>query len=150
MKKVKKVFNTVDPIIIAWMNRHGLLASRIALGIVFMWFGMLKVFGESPANELVTRTVYWFDPKIFIPVLGWWEFAIGACFLFRPLLRFAIFLLFLQIGGTFLPLILLPDVCYNGNPLLLTIEGQYIVKNLLIISSAIVVGGSVGNKINRQ
>lgn len=147
MKKAKKIFEAVDPVIITWMNRHGLLFSRIALGVVFMWFGLLKTIGESPANELVTRTVYWVNPKIFIPVLGWWEFAIGFCFLFQPLLRFAILLLFLQIGGTFLPLILLPDVCYNGNLFLLTIEGQYIVKNLLIISAAIVVGGSVKTKL---
>ncbi|MDP2654118.1 MAG: hypothetical protein Q8Q08_08820 [Candidatus Omnitrophota bacterium] len=143
MTKTREFFNAVDPVIAEWMGRHGLILLRFSLGIIFIWFGLLKSFGQSPVNDLVARTVYWFDPKIFIPVLGWWEFAIGACFLFKPLIRAAILLLFLQIGGTFLPLVLLPEVCFQKFPLVLTIEGQYIVKNLLIISAAIVIGGTV-------
>lgn len=139
----KKTFNDVDAAIAGWMNRHGHVFLRISMGIIFIWFGLLKSFGRSPVNDLVARTVYWFDPDIFIPVLGWWEFAIGACFLIRPMIRIGIFLLFLQIGGTFLPLIILPDVCFQKFPFVLTIEGQYIVKNLLIISAAIVIGGTV-------
>ncbi len=143
MVKIKNIFNTVDPVIAGWMGRHGQLFLRISMGIIFIWFGLLKSFGQSPVNDLVARTVYWFDPKIFIPVLGWWEAAIGACFLFQRLIRLGVLLLFLQIGGTFLPLIILPDVCFEKFPFVLTIEGQYIVKNLLIISAAIVIGGTV-------
>jgi len=113
------------------------------MGSIFIWFGLLKSFGHSPVNDLVARTVYWFAPEFFIPILGWWEVAIGVCFLFHRLLRAAVFLLFLQVGGTFLPLIVLPDVCFQEFPFVLTIEGQYIVKNLLIISAAIVLGGTV-------
>jgi hypothetical protein len=65
--------------------------------------------------------------------LGWWEVAIGVCFLFRPLIRVAILLLAFQIPGTFLPLIVLPEYCYTKFPFALTIEGQYIIKNLLLI-----------------
>jgi uncharacterized membrane protein YkgB len=125
------------------MNRYGHLFLRISMGIIFIWFGLLKSFGESPVNDLVARVVYWFDPDIFIPFLGWWEALIGACFLFRPFLRAAVLLLFLQIGGTFLPLVVLPEVCFQRFPLVLTIEGQYIVKNLLVISAALVIGGTV-------
>ena len=141
--KGRKIFNKVDPLISGWMKRHGNLFLRISMGIIFIWFGLLKVFGHSPANDLVARTVYWFDPAVFIPILGWWEVAIGVCFLFKFLIRIGILLLFLQIGGTFLPLVLLPDVCFQKPPFILTIEGQYIVKNLLIISAAIVLGGAV-------
>ena len=143
MSKLRNTFDTIDPILAEWMNRHGHFFLRISLGIIFIWFGLLKSFGHSPANDLVARTIYWFNPNIFIPILGWWETAIGVCFLFRPLLRVGIFLLFLQIGGTFLPLVILPDVCFQKFPFVLTMEGQYIVKNLLIISSAIVIGGTV-------
>jgi len=80
---------------------------------------------------------------IFIPILGWWEIIIGICLLFKPLLRFAIFLLFMQMSGTILPLILLPEVCYTQFPFGLTLEGQYIIKNLIIISAALVIGGGV-------
>lgn len=89
------------------------------------------------------RTVYWFDPDLFVPILGWWEVAIGVGLLFRPLLRFAILLLFLQMPGTFLPLVLLPGVCFTRFPVGLTLEGQYIVKNLILIAAALVVGGTV-------
>ena len=146
MTKMRRIFDTIDPIIAGWMNRHGHLFLRISMGIIFIWFGLLKSFGHSPVNDLVARTVYWFDPAIFIPVLGWWEVLIGACFLFHRLIRIALFLLFLQIGGTFLPLVILPDVCFQKAPFILTMEGQYIVKNLLIISAAIVIGGTVHRK----
>lgn len=143
MKKLRTLFDTIDPILSGWMNRHGTFFLRISMGIIFIWFGLLKCFGQSPANDLVAHTVYWVDPEVFIPILGWWEVAIGIGFLFRTLLRTAIFLLFLQIWGTFLPLIVLPEVCFEKFPFVLTIEGQYIVKNLLILSAAIVLGGTV-------
>ena len=97
----------------------------------------------SPAQELVERTVYWADPAIFVPLLGWWEVAIGVCLLVRPLIRVAILLLFLQMPGTALPLLLLPEVCFIEAPFALTLEGQYIVKNLVLISAALVIGGGV-------
>src|SRR3989338_10511683 len=143
MPKLSNIFYTIDPIISGWMSRHGHFFLRISMGIIFIWFGLLKSFGQSPVNDLVARTVYWFNPQIFIPILGWWEVAIGVCFLFHRLIRIGVFLLFLQIGGTFLPLVILPEVCFQKFPFILTMEGQYIVKNLLIISAAIVIGGTV-------
>ncbi len=141
---MRATFDRVDRAVTGWMRRSGPTLLRWSLAIVFIWFGALKVAGFSPATELVTRTVYVVDPSWFVPLLGWWEIVIGACFLVRPLLRVAIALLAPQMAGTFLPLLLLPDVVYQGgNPLLLTIEGQYIVKNLLIISAAIVIGAHV-------
>ena len=109
---------------------------RVSMGIVFIWFGALKFTGISPANELVAQTVYWFPPEVFIPVLGWWEVIIGSCLLIRPLIRAAIFLLLVQMPGTMLPLVLLPEVCFTKFPFGLTMEGQYIIKNLILISAA--------------
>ena len=125
------------------MYSHGIVFLRFSLALVFIWFGALKPFGLSPAQELVERTVYWFDPEIFIPILGWWEVSIGVCLLFKPVIRGAIFLLFLQMPGTFLPLIILPEVCFTQFPFGLTMEGQYIIKNLILISAGIVIGGTV-------
>ena len=143
MKNYLQRFDALDLAIAGWMERHGRFFLRISLGVIFVWFGMLKPFGLSPATELVEKTVYWFDPKIFVPVLGWWEVAIGIGLLIRPLIRLAIFLLFLQMPGTMLPLFLLPDICFTQPPFGLTIEGQYIIKNLVLISAAIVIGGTV-------
>ncbi|MDE0965452.1 MAG: hypothetical protein OSB73_20180 [Candidatus Latescibacteria bacterium] len=133
----------MDRRIAGWMERYGHLLLRYSLGIVFIWFGGLKPFGLSPVQELVSRTVFWFPPEIFVPILGWWEVAIGVGLLFRPLLRIALFLLFLQLPGTALPLVLLPEICFTDSPFALSLEGQYIIKNLILISAALVIGGTV-------
>jgi uncharacterized membrane protein YphA (DoxX/SURF4 family) len=125
------------------MAKWGPPCLRVSLGIVFIWFGILKLLGMSPAEELVERTVYWFDPVVFVPLLGWWEVTIGVCLLVQPLIRVAILLLFLQMPGTALPLLLLPEVCFTEAPFGLTLEGQYIVKNLVLISAALIIGGAV-------
>lgn len=136
-------FHVVDARITTWMARWGPTLLRWSLGVVFIWFGLLKPLGLSPAADLVEATVYWVDPKLFIPWLGWWEVAIGVGLLIKPLIRVAILLLFLQMPGTALPLVLLPDVCFQSLPLGLTLEGQYIIKNLVLISAALVIGGSL-------
>ncbi len=133
----------IDRAIAGFMRRWGLLSLRISLAIVFIWFGALKPFRLSPADEIIERTVYWFDPDWFIPVLGVWEVLIGVCLLWRPLIRVAILLLFLQMPGTFLPLIVLPETCFTRIPWAPSLEGQYIIKNLVLISAALVVGSTV-------
>ncbi len=143
MMRLTDTYDTIDRHIAGFMNRYGLLFLRYSLAAIFIWFGALKPFGLSPAQELVERTVYWFPAPQFVAILGIWEVAIGVGLLFRPLIRAAIFLLFLQMPGTMLPLFLLPDVCFVEFPYALTLEGQYIIKNLVLISAAIVVGGTV-------
>ena len=138
--------SSYDRYIASWMSYYGHRLLRYSLAIIFLWFGLLKAFGMSPAAELVAHTVYWFPPDVFVPILGLWEAAIGVGLLFRPLVRVALFLLFIQMPGTALPLVLLPDVCFSSFPLGLTLEGQYIIKNLAVISAAIVIGGSVRHR----
>ena len=133
--------NKFDLNLIQFLNKISMPALRISLGIVFFWFGALKIFGESPANEVITKTIYWFNPDIFIPVLGVWESVIGICLLVPSFIRVGLFLLALQMPGTFLPLILLPEVCFQSVLFNLTLEGQYIVKNLVLIGAAMAVGG---------
>ena len=130
------------------MGRWGTLAVRISFGIIFIWFGILKPLGISSAEPLVIATVPWlpvFDGGTWVSIIGWWEVAIGIAFLFRRTLRVAVALLALQMVGTFMPLVLLPDVTFQAGhfPYGPTLEGQYIIKNLMIISAALVVGGTV-------
>lgn len=132
-----------DEWFIKLMKTKGIATLRLALGIIFIWFGGLKPFGLSPAQELLEATVYWSDPKIIVPLIGLWEVAIGICLLFPPLTRVGLLLLSLQMPGTFLPLVLLPEICFTVFPLGLTLEGQYIVKNLVIIGAAIIVGSTM-------
>ncbi len=136
--------------LITFLNRVSLPALQISLGIIFIWFGVLKVFGDSPANDLSTKTVYWFNPDVFIPILGIWEAAIGLCLLVPSFIRVGLFLLALQMPGTFLPLVLLPEVCFVSIPFNLTLEGQYIVKNLVLIGAAMAVGGRLTPILNAK
>jgi uncharacterized membrane protein YkgB len=145
-KKTKINLNRIDKKIINWMKEKSVPFLRYSLAIIFIWFGILKPFGLSPAQELVTNTVYWFSPSWFVPFLGWWEVIIGLCFLYKPLIRIGIGLLALQMAGTFLPLVILPKIVYGSNPLILTLEGQYIVKNLVIIGAALVIGSHARDK----
>ncbi len=133
----------LDDTVTAEMDRWGVPVLRVAIAIVFVWFGALKIFGISPAGELVAATVYVVDPALFVPILGVWEVVIGLCLLYRPLIRFGIFLLFVQLPGTFLPIVLLPEVVFTAFPYGLTVEGQYIIKNLVIIGAALVIGGTL-------
>ncbi len=142
------VFDRIDLRITRWMARYSLNILRFALGVVFIWFGALKFFpGLSPAEELVRNTIYFFDPDFVLPVLAAWEVLIGIGFLTgfftNKLQRLTILLLFMQMVGAALPLVLLPEVCWTNFPFVLTLEGQYIVKNLVIIGSALVLGATV-------
>jgi uncharacterized membrane protein YkgB len=130
-----------DSLLIESLNKWSLLVLRISLGVVFIWFGALKPLGDSPANDVIVKTIYWFDPDVFIPILGYWEVLIGICLLYTPLIRFGLLLLAIQMPGTFLPLILRPEMCFLNFPFELTLEGQYIIKNLILIGAAMVVGG---------
>ena len=143
MKSLIKRVREIDHWLIDRLNRSSLTLLRFSLAVIFIWFGALKIFGQSPAVELITKTIYWFDPKIFIPILGGWEMLIGICLIFPPLIRAGLFLLALQMPGTFLPLILLPHVCFTSIPFNLTLEGQYIVKNLVLIGAGLVVGSKL-------
>ena len=103
---------------------------------------------RGTTQSLVIATVGWlplFDGQLWVIIIGWWEVAIGIVFLFRRTIRVAIALLALQMVGTFMPLILLPAVTFQAGllPYGPTMEGQYIIKNLMIISAALVVGGTV-------
>ena len=98
MNKVADKIRGFDRWFINFLNRSSLTILRMSLAIIFIWFGALKPFGQSPAVDLIKKTVYWLDPDVFIPILGVWEMAIGICLLFAPLIRVGLFLLALQMS----------------------------------------------------
>ncbi|MDP3734773.1 MAG: hypothetical protein Q8R37_06085 [Nanoarchaeota archaeon] len=128
------------------MKKIGVPVLRYSLGILFIWFGLLKALNLSPAQDLVAKTVYWFSPSWFVPFLGWWEVVIGLCLVHKALIRLGILLLAVQMAGTFLPFVLLPEVVFGTKFYALTLEGQYIIKNIIIIAAAIVIGSHVRDK----
>ena len=138
----------LDRRIARFMGNWGVTALRYSLGLIFIWFGILKPLGLSPAAPLVIATVDFlpvFTPPQWLSIIGWWEVLIGVTFLLRATARIAIALLAMQMVGTFMPLFMLPGVTFQAGhvPYAPTMEGQYIIKNLLIISAALVVGGTV-------
>ncbi len=136
-------FDRADLRISAGMDRYCQPLMRYSIALIFIWFGLLKPLGMSPEEELIKRTVYWVSPQVFLPILGWWEVSVGLCLLYRPLIRIALLLLLLQLPGTMLPLVLLPEICFTQPPFGLSLEGQYIVKNLFLVSAAFMIGGKV-------
>jgi uncharacterized membrane protein YkgB len=144
-------FQKFDETISSFMRRWGIIALRLSLGAIFIWFGMLKPLGTSAVIPLVKETTSWLpllSPDQWVVAIGMWEVAIGVFFIFHDTIRIAIGLLAVQMIGTFLPLFILPDVTFQPGmaPFVPTLEGQYIITNLLIISAALVIGGTV--KIN--
>lgn len=145
---MKGRLDALDRRIAGFMRSWGTRALRLSLAVIFLWFGLLKPLGLSPAEPLVRATTAWMpllSPAEWVVLVGWWEVAIGVTFFFRRTVRVAVALLALQMVGTFMPLFLLPDVTFQAGhvPYAPSLEGQYIVKNLLIISAALVVGGTV-------
>ena len=140
----------IDKSITDWLKAYGYYFLKYSLALVFIWFGILKPLGLSSANDIVARTVYFVDPSWFVPLLGLWEVAIGVWILFRPLVRAGLFLMGLQMIGTFLPLILLPEIIYIKFPFVMTLEGQYIIKNLVLIGAGMIVGSHARDKEKKK
>ncbi len=131
--------------LIDWLSDNAIHFLRIGLGIVFLWFGALKLVpGLSPAEGLVIKTVSCVvDPVWFLPTLAYWECAIGINLLINRFMAITLVGLMFHMGGTFMPLFTCPEAVWNQFPYALTLEGQYIIKNSILISAALVVGGTV-------
>ena len=139
----------VDKRITGFMSRHAVRLTRVALGLVFAWFGVLKFLpGGGPAADLATRTIVKLtdghvSASAGLYILATWETLIGLGLLTGRLLRTTLLLLFLQMAGTLLPLIYFPDETFERFPWIPTLEGQDIIKNLVLIAAAMVVGATV-------
>ncbi len=134
------LLRNIDIQLIHFFRRVSVPVARAGLFVIFFWFGALKVIGLSPASDLVqalfARTIGFMSFNTFIVFFGLFECLIGILFLIRGLERVVIPLLFLHMIATFMPLFILPTVTWSGF-LVPTLEGQYIIKNLVIIAAAI-------------
>lgn len=148
-RKIRAWVAATDVKLTRWMARHGVVALRVSLGILFFWFGVLKFFpGLSPAQELATRTIDMLTqgmipPNVSIPVLAVWECSIGLGLMTGWFMRGTLLLLFVQMLGTVLPLLFFPEETFQRVPYALTLEGQYIVKNIVLVTAGIVLGATV-------
>lgn len=142
-------FEQIDTAITRWMARYGVVLLRISLGIIFLWFGVLKFFPSlSPAQGLATRTIEiltfgLMKSDVSLPVLATWECLIGLGLITGRFMRVTLLLLFVQMAGTITPLFLFPSESFTQFPYAPTLEGQYIIKNLVLISAGLVIGATV-------
>jgi uncharacterized membrane protein YphA (DoxX/SURF4 family) len=142
-------FLDIDLRITTWLARYGISLLRISLGVIFFWFGILKFFPDlSPAQELATRTIETLtsgvvQPQVSLPVLAAWEVLIGLGLITGLFMRAVIALLSLQMLGTLTPLALFPADTWLVFPIAPTLEGQYIIKNVVLVSAALVIGSTV-------
>lgn len=149
MTAIAKSYDHLDASLTGWMARNGILLLRLSLGIVFLWFGALKFFpGLSPAQTLAGDTIAMLSfgllsPQTAVILLAAWESVIGLGLLSGRFLRATLFLLWLQMLGTITPLFLFPEICFVSVPFVPTLEGQYIIKNMVLISAGIVIGATV-------
>ena len=127
---------------LGFLKKYNLLLARLAIFIVYFWFGILKLFNLSPANPLVQslleKTLPFISFQNFIILFALFEMFIGLLFLIKGAERLAVALLCIHLITTVLPLVLLPSVTWQGW-LVPSLEGQYIIKNVLIIALAFVI-----------
>ncbi len=157
MTVLSRSYDRIDAALTEWMARNGIRLLRLSLGVVFLWFGVLKFFpGLSPAQTLAGATISRLSfglitPELAVFILAAWECLIGIGLITGYFLRATLLLLWLQMLGTITPLFLFPGQCFSVVPIAPTLEGQYIIKNLVLVTAGIVIGATVrGGRITAR
>lgn len=125
--------------LLSFLEKNNILILRIALGIVYVWFGALKILGVSPVEHIITASWSFLPEPYFMIFLGVWEVAIGIGFIFGIKLVWTVLLMWLQMGGIFTSPILNPNMFFAGNPLFVTFEGEFVIKNLVLLAASITI-----------
>lgn len=142
--RVPRWLRDADRFLIETTRRVGVAALRHSLGIIFIWFGALKVFGASPVESLVSDTLFWLPPTVAVRGMGALEILVGLGLMTGWAIRLTLLMFFLQMAGTFAVFVILPGRMFlAGNPLLLTTEGEFVLKNLILVTAGLVVAGAI-------
>ena len=132
----------LDESLLNILRRWSITALRLALGSVFLWFGALKIFGSSPVALLIQETYPFMPITVFMLVLGVWEMVIGLGIIFKRALRCVLILLGFHLVGTFTAIWFNPSIFFvQGVPFCLTVDGEFVIKNLVLITAALVIAG---------
>ncbi|MCC5927041.1 MAG: hypothetical protein JJU41_10835 [Bacteroidetes bacterium] len=149
MNFFKSIYEIIDIPLTNWMAHNGIKLLRWSIALIFIWFGGLKFIpGASPAEVLAGSSIEILtfglvSASVGLPILAAWEVLIGIGMLLPKYMRFTILLLYVQMVGTFSPIFIMPEIVFNSFPFVLTIEGQYILKNLVVIAAALIIGATV-------
>jgi len=132
----------LDELLLNILRRWSITALRLALGSIFLWFGALKIFGGSPVAVLIQETYSFMPIHVFMFVLGVWEIVIGIGIMLKRALRCVLILLCVHLLGTFTAIWFNPGIFFvQGVPLCLTVDGEFVMKNLVLITAALVIAG---------
>lgn len=130
------------------IKQFSILLCRFALFIIYFWFGLLKILGQSPASPLVktllAKTMPFFPATSFVVLFGLFEVIIGILFFIPKMEKFAISLFGLHMATTLLPLFVLRETWQHT--LVPTLEGQYIIKNIALMACALCIWVSLDNR----
>lgn len=141
LSAVERFGETIRPT----LARYSVLLLRTALGLIFAWFGGLKVAGTTPVGELVANTVPFVPADLLVPALGWFEVGVGVLLISGRLVGWAVAAMLAQLAGTFLVFVVQPETAFQGgNPLLITMEGEFVAKNIVLIGAGLVVAAYAG------
>ncbi|MCE7947433.1 MAG: DoxX family protein [Chloroflexi bacterium CFX4] len=149
MNRAVQLFTAIDVKVTRWMARYGVVILRVGLGVIFLWFGVLKFFPNlSPAEELATKTIQTLtfgivQPDLSLPMLATLETLIGLGLITGKFMRITLLLLLFQMLGTVTPLVLFPSETFTQFPYAPTLEGQYIIKNVVLAAAGLVIGATV-------
>lgn len=144
----------LDQRLTQFITAHSIGMMRLSLAIVFVWFGLMKVVLPVEEFHMVIETTYWFplSPNFVVPALGVMEILMGATVLLAGglILRLGLLVVLLHLVATFMVLILMTDHSFeNGNPLLLSHGGEYVMKNVVLIAATLAVFGSITGSAKR-
>ena len=142
----RRRIDAIDHRITTRLQQMGHPLHRVSLAVLFIWLGLLKQFGVETGSSLIAQTIYWGPTDVMVPLLGWWEVGIGIGLLVRPLIRVALLLLAIRLPGTALALVFHPDITFADSILSPTPAGQFLIKDLMLFSAAMVIGGTVRDR----
>jgi uncharacterized membrane protein YkgB len=128
------------------IKKIGLPFARLSLFVVYFWFGILKIIQVSAANPLVEallkKTLPFVGFSQFVIFFSLFEMLIGTLFLFPKMDRIVLPLFAIHMLTTFLPLVFLPQIAWQ-QAFVPSLEGQYIIKNLVLIALAMVIASNL-------
>jgi putative oxidoreductase len=137
--------------LVGLLHRYSISALRLMLGLIFVWFGALKLFGASPVMGILRHTYSFLPVEPLAMALGLWEVLLGVGLITRRALRCTLGLLCLHLMGTFVTTLLAPALFFHhGNPLWLTVEGEFVMKNMVLIAAGLVIGGHEVEPLRRN
>lgn len=139
MKTIPERLVEIETNLAPWMAVGGLKTLRFSLALIYLWFGLAKLFSPADGLELVRGLMATTGlPGSTGMVLAVWEIAIGILFLRTQWTRYASLNAIVHLLGTFLPFLFLPALTVYEAPWL-TLHGQFIIKNVTLLGAAVVV-----------